>query len=149
MSSQNMSSHHRLYISGIEPLGSKYFIYFCDNAVSENPWSSISCLENNSFEFQVRITVVRKAGNGQFVPSSEGCIVQEHWLLQALCLPLIMFHSSQGMMQGFKFMQCLEGRWKKRAKYYFQFSPTKSTPVLRAPERPVLLTLCTRFSLTY
>ena len=34
-------------------------------------------------------------------------------------------------------MQCLEGRWKKRAKYYFQFSPTKSAPLLRAPEMPV------------
>jgi len=25
-------------------------------------------------------------------------------------------------------MQCLEGRCKKRAKYYFQFRPTKRSP---------------------
>lgn len=42
-----------------------------------------------------------------------------------------------GMMWGFKFMQCLEGIWKKRAKYYFRFTPTKSTALLRAPEMPV------------
>lgn len=136
MSSQNMSSHHRLYISDIKPLDSTYFMHLLEHTVSENPRPNISSLEN---KFWI------SSGDQSCPKSGQQTICTQQWGLHWLRAPTAIsrvpssdntYHPSQGMTWGFQFMQWFARRWKKRAKYYFQYSPTKSTALPRALEMP-------------
>lgn len=73
VSSQNMSSHHRLHISGVNSLNREYVMHLLEHTVSENPWLYISSLENNSVGFQVVAKLSEEWAQGNMC--SEGCIV--------------------------------------------------------------------------
>lgn len=86
VSSQNMSSHHRLHISAVNPLDREYFMYLVEHTVSENSWLYISSLENNSAEFQVMAKLSEQRAQGSLCSAVRAAVAQstDHYRLLAL-----------------------------------------------------------------
>lgn len=66
VSSQNMSSHHRLHISAVNTLDREYFMYLLEHIVSKNSWLYSSSLEKNSVEFQVMVKLPEERAQGNW-----------------------------------------------------------------------------------
>lgn len=84
VSSQNMSSHHRLQISGVNPLDREYFMYLLGHTVSENSLLYISSVENNSVEFQAVAKLSEEWAQGTVRAALAGS-TDSYQLLAFLC----------------------------------------------------------------
>lgn len=88
VSSQNMSSHQRLHISGVNSLNREYFMCLLGHTVSENSWLYISSLENNSVEFQVVAKLSEEWAQGNVYSAVRAALAEStdsYKLLAFLC----------------------------------------------------------------